>query len=119
MYTPSPVTSTMIVVCNFAKLHLQYSQVISGSLVAIYFGVSWLLETVLIEPIQQIQQEDTMKSGMKDKLDGTFHEAKGKVKETAGNLTDNPRLEAEGTSEKLAGKVQKKIGQVKQVLRNY
>ena len=52
-------------------------------------------------------------------MEGTFHEAKGKVKEAAGNLTDNPRLEAEGTSEKLAGKVQGKIGQVKQVLRNY
>jgi len=28
-------------------------------------------------------------------------------------------LEAEGTGEKIAGKVQEKIGQVKKVLRNY
>jgi uncharacterized protein YjbJ (UPF0337 family) len=57
-----------------------------------------------------------MKSSMKDKVKGTFHEAKGKVKEMAGKITDNPKLEAEGTGEKIAGKVQEKIGQVKKVL---
>jgi uncharacterized protein YjbJ (UPF0337 family) len=57
-----------------------------------------------------------MKSGTKDKAEGTFHELKGKVKEVAGKLTDNPKLEAEGTGEKIAGKVQGKIGQVKKVL---
>jgi len=56
-----------------------------------------------------------MKSGNKDKAEGTFHEAKGKVKEIAGKLSDNPKLEGEGTGEKLAGKVQKKIGQLKKV----
>jgi uncharacterized protein YjbJ (UPF0337 family) len=57
-----------------------------------------------------------MKSSMKDKVKGTFHEAKGKVKEMAGKITDNPKLEAEGKGEKIAGKVQEKIGQVKKVL---
>ena len=57
-----------------------------------------------------------MKSSIRDKAEGTFHEAKGKVKEMAGKITDNPKLEAEGTSEKIAGKVQEKIGQVKKVL---
>jgi uncharacterized protein YjbJ (UPF0337 family) len=41
---------------------------------------------------------------------------KGKIKEVTGELSDNPDLEAEGTGEKLAGKVQEKIGQVKMVL---
>ena len=41
---------------------------------------------------------------------------KGKVKEVVGELSDDPDLEAEGTGEKIAGKVQKKIGQVKKVL---
>ena len=41
---------------------------------------------------------------------------KGKVKEVAGKLSDNAELEAEGTGEKIAGKVQEKIGQVKKVL---
>ena len=57
-----------------------------------------------------------MKSSMKDKVEGTFHEAKGKVKEVAGEITDNPKLEAKGKTEKIAGKVQEKIGQVKKVL---
>jgi uncharacterized protein YjbJ (UPF0337 family) len=41
---------------------------------------------------------------------------KGKVKEVAGELSDNPELEAEGTGEKITGKVQEKIGEVKKVL---
>ena len=57
-----------------------------------------------------------MKSGMKDKVEGTFHKAKGKVKEMAGKITDNPKLEAKGKVEKIAGKVQEKIGQVKKVI---
>ena len=61
-------------------------------------------------------EENTMKSSTKDKAEGTFHEVMGKVKEIAGKLSDNPKLEGEGTGEKIAGKVQKKIGQVKQVL---
>ncbi len=59
-----------------------------------------------------------MKSSTEDKVKGAFHEAKGKVKEVAGKITDNPTLEAEGTGEKLAGKIQEKIGQVKKVLGN-
>jgi uncharacterized protein YjbJ (UPF0337 family) len=58
-----------------------------------------------------------MKSSITDKTEGTFHEAKGKVKEVAGKLTDNPRLQAEGTTEKLAGKLQEKIGEVKSALK--
>jgi uncharacterized protein YjbJ (UPF0337 family) len=57
-----------------------------------------------------------MKSSTKDQAKGTFHELKGKAKEIAGKVTDNPKLEAEGTGEKIAGKVQGKIGQVKKVL---
>lgn len=57
-----------------------------------------------------------MKSSMKDKVKGTFHEAKGKVKEMAGEITDNPKLEAKGKAENIAGKVQAKVGQVKKVL---
>ncbi|MGD1002429.1 MAG: CsbD family protein [Candidatus Brocadiia bacterium] len=56
-----------------------------------------------------------MKSGRQDKAEGTFHKVKGKVKEIAGALSDNPKLEAEGRDEKRAGKIQKKVGQVKKV----
>jgi uncharacterized protein YjbJ (UPF0337 family) len=59
--------------------------------------------------------EDTMKSSTKDKAEGTFHQMKGKIKEVAGKLSDNPKLEAEGAGENIAGKIQEKIGQVKKV----
>jgi uncharacterized protein YjbJ (UPF0337 family) len=57
-----------------------------------------------------------MKSSRQDQTEGMFHKAKGRVKEVAGELSDNPKLEAEGTAEKIAGKVQEKVGQVKKVV---
>jgi uncharacterized protein YjbJ (UPF0337 family) len=56
-----------------------------------------------------------MKSSTKDRIKGKLHEMKGKAKETAGQVASNPNLEAEGQSEKLAGKVQRKIGQIEKV----
>ena len=49
-----------------------------------------------------------MKSSNRDKAEGTFHEAKGNVKEMAGKITDNPKLEAKSKAENIAGKVQGK-----------
>ncbi len=57
-----------------------------------------------------------MKSSTRDRAEGTFHELKGKAREIAGKVTDNPKLEAEGAGEKIAGKIQEKIGQVKRVV---
>jgi uncharacterized protein YjbJ (UPF0337 family) len=57
-----------------------------------------------------------MKPNIRDKAEGTLHEVKGMAKEVAGKLTDNLKLQAEGTGEKLSGKVQQKIGQVKKIL---
>lgn len=57
-----------------------------------------------------------MKPSTNDKAEGKFHELKGKVKEKAGQLTNNPGLEVEGTVEKAAGKVQGIIGQVEKAL---
>jgi uncharacterized protein YjbJ (UPF0337 family) len=57
-----------------------------------------------------------MKSSTKDQAEGKFHEVKGTIKEIAGKLSDNPKLEGEGSGEKIAGKVQEKIGQFKKVL---
>jgi uncharacterized protein YjbJ (UPF0337 family) len=57
-----------------------------------------------------------MKSGTRDEAEGKWHQIKGKIKEVAGELNDDPKLEAEGTNEKIAGNVQEKIGQVKKVV---
>jgi uncharacterized protein YjbJ (UPF0337 family) len=56
-----------------------------------------------------------MEKSTTDQIEGKLHELKGKVKEKAGELTDNPELTAEGQDENFSGKVQKKIGQIKQV----
>ena len=57
-----------------------------------------------------------MKPSTKDQIQGTFHELKGKAKETVGELAKKANLAAEGQGEKLAGKVQKKVGQIERVL---
>ena len=57
-----------------------------------------------------------MKSSTRDEAEGKLHQVKGKIKEIAGKLSDNPELEAKGTDEKIAGKVQEKSRQVKEVL---
>jgi uncharacterized protein YjbJ (UPF0337 family) len=56
-----------------------------------------------------------MNSSIKDKIKGRIHEAKGKVKEEAGKVIGNPDLRDRGTTEKVAGKVQNKVGDVKKV----
>jgi uncharacterized protein YjbJ (UPF0337 family) len=56
-----------------------------------------------------------MRSSTKDKIKGSLLQAKGKVKEESGKAVGNPNLQDRGTGEKVAGKVQKKIGDVKKV----
>ena len=56
-----------------------------------------------------------MKDSTKDKIEGGLHEAKGKVKEKIGQVANRPELQDEGTDEKVAGKIQKKVGDVEKV----
>jgi uncharacterized protein YjbJ (UPF0337 family) len=60
-------------------------------------------------------KENKMKVSTKDELAGKMHEVKGAVKEKAGLVIGNPDLEGKGAGERIAGKVQKKIGQVEEV----
>jgi len=57
-----------------------------------------------------------MKTSTKDKVEGKFHEVRGKMKEVAGDWSATREREGEGIGEKIAGKVQQKVGQVKKVL---
>jgi uncharacterized protein YjbJ (UPF0337 family) len=57
-----------------------------------------------------------MNQSTNDQIEGNFHEVKGKVKETAGHIANNPDLESEGQVENLGGKIQKKVGQVEKVI---
>jgi uncharacterized protein YjbJ (UPF0337 family) len=63
-----------------------------------------------------VKEGNKMKPSIKNEVAGKVHEVKGQVKVKAGQLTNDPDLEAEGQGEKLGGKVQKKIGQVEKVL---
>lgn len=57
-----------------------------------------------------------MKSSKRDKTEGNLHEAKGKIREVVGDAVGNSDLEADGKNEQLAGKVQKKIGEIKKIV---
>jgi len=56
-----------------------------------------------------------MNASTTDQIEGKFHEVKGKVKQTAGQVAGNPDVESEGQAENLAGKIQKKVGQIEKV----
>ena len=53
----------------------------------------------------------------KDRLEGSAKQAKGGIKEVAGKVTGDAKLEAEGKSDKAAGKVQNAVGGIKDALR--
>jgi len=57
-----------------------------------------------------------MRQSTKDEAAGKVHEVKGRIKEKVGKLTNNPDLEGKGIGEKIAGKIQKKIGQLEKVV---
>lgn len=57
-----------------------------------------------------------MKPSTKDQIKGKLHELKGKAKEKVGQVANNPNLEAEGHAEKIAGKVQRKLGRIEEVV---
>lgn len=56
-----------------------------------------------------------MKTSTEDQVEGKFHKAKGEIKETLGELSNNPDLEVEGIIKKTEGKAQEKVGQIKKV----
>ncbi len=53
----------------------------------------------------------------KDRVEGSLKQAKGNVKEAAGKVTGDTKLQAEGKADKAAGKVQNAVGGLKDQLR--
>ena len=49
----------------------------------------------------------------KDQVKGRVGEAKGKIKEVAGKLVGNEKLEAKGKAQRIVGKARAKFGDVK------
>ena len=52
-------------------------------------------------------------------MSGEFDQAKGKVKEAAGDLTDNDDLKAEGKADHLAGEIKEKLDDAKDVVEGF
>ena len=50
----------------------------------------------------------------KDQLEGLAKQAKGSVKQAAGKVTGNKQTQAEGMADKIAGKIQKGYGDLKE-----
>ena len=59
---------------------------------------------------------ENMLNSTKQQVEGQLHEVKGTAKEKAGEITKDPDLEAEGRTEKVAGIVQKKLGELEGLL---
>ena len=53
----------------------------------------------------------------KDRVEGALEKAKGTLKDIAGKVTGDTKLEAEGKTQKAAGTVQNTVGGVKDTLR--
>ena len=54
---------------------------------------------------------------MKDKTEGKWDQAKGKIKEVAGKATGDKKLEGEGKADKVGGKIRNAVGGMKDALR--
>lgn len=54
----------------------------------------------------------------RDRIKGAAHQAKGQMKDTAGKITGDAKLQAEGKAEKLKGKVQNAAGGAKDAIRH-
>jgi len=53
------------------------------------------------------------------KLNGSWNEVKGKMKQQYANLTDDDLLYEEGKDDELLGRVQKKIGKSKEDVKKW
>lgn len=53
----------------------------------------------------------------KDRVEGAWEKTKGTVKEAAGKVTGDAKLEAEGKAQKAGGTVQNAVGGAKDALR--
>jgi uncharacterized protein YjbJ (UPF0337 family) len=54
----------------------------------------------------------------KDTVKGAAKDAAGSIKQAAGKATGDERLQAEGAADKVAGKIQKGVGNLKDAARD-
>ena len=99
--------------CRFPGLDSTEAERLSGeSRPLLLLGLS---NGVLLKSTYRSDKGNQMNQSTKDEIKANMHEAKGTVKEKAGQVSNNPHLTAEGQNERLAGKIQEKVGQVEEV----
>jgi uncharacterized protein YjbJ (UPF0337 family) len=54
----------------------------------------------------------------KDRIAGAANQAKGAMKQAAGKITGDAKLQAEGAADKAKGEVQSAVGSAKDTLRD-
>ena len=54
----------------------------------------------------------------KDRINGAANQAKGAVKETAGKMTGDTKLQTEGVLDKTKGQIESAVGGAKDTLRD-
>jgi uncharacterized protein YjbJ (UPF0337 family) len=54
----------------------------------------------------------------KDRIEGSANQAKGAIKQAAGKMTGDAKLQGEGAADKAMGKVQNAVGSAKDTLRD-
>ncbi len=53
----------------------------------------------------------------KDRIEGSANQAKGKIKEVAGKMVGDSKLQSEGVADQVKGKVQNAVGGFKDALK--
>ena len=71
----------------------------------------------VVAPVQSTLTPWERQAMDKDRISGSAQQAKGKVKEVAGKITGDAKLETKGKSEKAAGKIRNAVGGLKDTLR--
>ena len=65
-----------------------------------------------------MMDDTTRKSGSQIELEGKAKELGGKVKDALGDLTGNPRRDAEGKADQVEGKARQRLGEAQRELEN-
>lgn len=73
--------------------------------------------TLLLIPMGE-REHQPIKTMTKLEMKGTWNETKGKLKQKYADLTDDDLLFEEGKEDELLGRLQKKVGQTKEEIRD-
>jgi uncharacterized protein YjbJ (UPF0337 family) len=73
------------------------------------------IDAVVLVPIPPTHGEDTAMD--RDRIKGSAEQAKGAVKEVAGKILGDKKLETEGKTDKAVGKLQNAVGGLKDAVR--